>query len=304
MKKAIYIVGPTASGKTKLAVNLAKRLNTQIIGADSMQIYKNIEIGTAKPTAKELSGVTHHMIDFVEPHEFYTVSDYCRDALKTIEKLHSEGKIPIVCGGTGLYINSLIYKMDFSNANYDKSLRENYQNMDTEELLGILKKIDESSFNRINHNDKKRIIRAIEVFEMSDIPMSEQIGDYKSDLREFDNYLFAIAWDRQQLYKKIEARVDSMLENGLIDEVKTLLGRGITQETPALQFIGYKEVISMLKNEISFDEMRGLIKRNTRRYAKRQWTWFRNLDEKIGINWIEMTNDINMMVDSVMQYIN
>lgn len=289
--KIIIIAGPTASGKSAVAVELAKMLETEIISADSMQIYKGLDVGTAKITREEMQGVKHHLLDIVSPEDNYSVNEYIADAKKIISELHPRGKIPIICGGTGLYINSLIYNFDLKEHKSDPELRENleklYQEKGGEYLLDILREFDPDSAERLHPNNYRRIIRAIEIYRVSGITMTEQAKKTKITPSEFDSSLYVLSTDRERLYERIDGRVDKMLENGLYEEVKTLLSADLPSNATCLQAIGYKEFKSVLSGDVSVDEAIEKIKRESRRYAKRQLTWFRKNENAVWLDTAE-----------------
>ena len=289
MKSVIVVVGPTASGKTKLSIELAKAVNGEIVSADSMQVYKYMDIGTAKPDLEEMSGIRHYMIDEVLPGEEFSVARFQELALKYIEEIHAKGKIPIVTGGTGLYINSLVYNINFSETISDWELREKLKNEAKEKgnryLHDRLKEIDPEAAARIHENDLKRIIRAIEVYTHTQKPISyhQEISRLKPP--EYNYILIGLRMDRELLYERINRRVDIMIDRGLIDEVRKLRNLGFVKNTVAMQGLGYKEILWYLKGELTLDEAVDLLKRETRRYAKRQMTWFRRME---GIYWIDV----------------
>ena len=278
----IVIVGPTCSGKTALAIELASKLKTGIISADSRQVYKYLNIGTAKPTETQLKNVKHHLIDYLNPDEKFNASKFSVEATKVISQLQMEGKIPIVVGGSGLYIKALVYGIidevevdeDYRNELYE--LRKKYGN---EFLYNELKKVDPESADKMLPQNWKRIIRALEVFHLT----GKTIGYFHSTQKKKENYHFkqyGLQWERSKLYKNIDDRVDNMKANGLVDEVKSILAMGYDKKINALNTVGYKEIISYLENEISLDKAVELIKRNTRHFAKRQLTWFKK-DQRI-----------------------
>lgn len=285
MSKVLVICGATASGKTSLAVDCALKLNTQVISADSQLIYKGLDIGTAKPTEAEKRGVEHHLIDIVEPNASFSVSDYKNAALPVLNSLLSEGKAPIICGGTGFYINSLLFDLSYGKVAADSRIREKYAKILEEEganaLYEKLKSVDIETAKKLHINDTKRIIRALEIFEVSGKKKSEQ----NDILIPVINYTaVAINYPRDVLYNRIDRRVDEMFERGLVDEVKELLNSGIDENCQCMQAIGYKEVVFGLKNGRLESTMRDIIKQNTRHYAKRQITFFKKLQ---GIHWLE-----------------
>ncbi len=277
--KVIVICGPTASGKTKLAVELAKELDTEIISADSIAVYKDLQIGTAKPSIEEQQGIKHHLIDFVDPKSPFTVFDYEKNAKEVINNLIKRNKIPIVCGGTGYYINSILYTFSYGNCKGDEKIRKKYQDIleknGTKYLYDMLKDVDEESYNTLHENDTVRIIRALEIYELSGQKKSE-IKDEKKANYSFNAYSFK--YPRQELYGRINYRVDQMFEQGLLEEVKNLLSMGLNENCQSMQAIGYKEIIQGIKENLSVEQMKDLIKLNTRHYAKRQITYFNRLD--------------------------
>lgn len=288
MGKLLIICGATATGKSELAVKCAQKLNSEIISADSQLVYKKLNIGTAKPTKDEMCGIKHHMIDVIEPTENYSVSDYRIDAKAIVDNLLSEGKTPVICGGTGFYINSVLYDLSYgkSAANFD--VRSKYETLLKEKgnayLHNLLKSIDSDTADKLHVNDTKRIIRALEIYETSGIKKSEFKDDYKP---LYDYLAVAVDYPREELYKRIDMRVDKMFEAGLVDEVINLLNNGVDEYSQCMQAIGYKEVVQGLKNKLLESTMRDIIKQNTRHYAKRQITFFKKLK---NIVWIEPEN--------------
>ncbi len=278
MAKILVICGATASGKTALAVECAKQLNTEIISADSMLIYKGLDIGTAKPTSEEKNGVAHHLIDVVAPNESFSVSDYEKTALPIVEDLLAKGKTPVVCGGTGFYINSLLYKSGFGGAGADETVRKKYENILQEKgkeyVHALLQEKDPESAQILHPNDTKRVIRAIEIFEITGKKKSEQKDEL---IPRFDFQAFSIAYPRERLYERINRRVEIMFEKGLKEEVKSLLEKGISEENQCMQGIGYKEIAEGIRTGLTDEEIKELIKKNTRNYAKRQLTFFKRL---------------------------
>lgn len=289
MEPVIVIVGPTASGKTKLAVELAKLLGGEIISADSMQIYKLMDIGTAKPDSKEMSGIRHYLIDEVNPDEDFSVARFRELALEYISQIKSNGRFPIIAGGTGLYINSLVYNINFSETVSDPGLRESLKREAEEKgnryLYEKLVHIDPEAASKIHENDVKRIIRAIEVYTHTQKPISYHHQVSRVEPPPYRYIVFGLKWDRDALYKRIEKRVDLMFEHGLVDEVKRMSKLGFNRKDTAMQGLGYKEVLSYLRGETTFDETVNIIKKDTRHYAKRQMTWFRRVE---GIEWLDI----------------
>ena len=285
MKPILVICGATATGKTSLAIDCAKALNTEIISADSQLVYRGLNIGTAKPTVGEMQGVKHHLIDIVSPKDSFSVSDYEERALPIIDRLLAEDKVPIVCGGTGFYINSLLFDLSYGNVAADSSIREKYAEIlnkeGAEALYKRLESVDLETAQKLHINDTKRIIRALEIYEVSGKKKSEQND---SQVPVFDYTAVAINYPREELYNRIDRRVDEMFERGLVEEVKNLLNSGIDENCQCMQAIGYKEVVFGLKNGGLESTMRDIIKQNTRHYAKRQITFFKKLP---NIHWLE-----------------
>lgn len=285
-RKVIVIVGPTCSGKTKVGISLALKLHSEIISADSRQIYKQLTIGTAKPTQDELRKVKHHFIDLFEPDEDYNVSRFETDSLKVIDELISQGKIPIVVGGSGLYIKALtegIFNSVDTDDDYREELKEKREKFGNEYLYEELKKVDPQSASGMLPQNWKRVMRALEVFHLTGEPIWKVQENYERKGKDYNFILFGLNWDRKILYANIEKRVDEMIKSGLVEEVKNILSLGYSKNINSLNTVGYKEIISYLENEITLERTIELIKRNTRRYAKRQMTWFRKTE---NINWL------------------
>ncbi len=287
-KQKIYlIVGPTACGKTACSIEIAKKLDAEIISADSIQIYKSLDIGSAKPTAEEMDGVPHHLLDCVEIDDVgFNVAVYRERAAECIRDIAARGKKPLIVGGTGLYVNSLIFPLDFSSAEPDFGRREELARLESENkgtLRAMLEKIDPAAAARLHANDTKRLIRAIEVYEQTGRTLTSHGGDFANEQGaeiEFDPVIAGITMDRALLYSRIEKRVDLMIGQGLLDEVDAILAKGFDPSLPALQGLGYKQLIAFRNGEYSFDEAVELIKRDTRRFAKRQISWFKR-DKRI-----------------------
>ncbi len=299
-EKVIVICGPTASGKTALSIELAKKINGEIVSCDSMLIYKKMNIGTAKPTIEEMNGIKHYLIDVIEPNVRYSVSEYKKEAKKAIREILAKGKVPIVVGGTGLYIDSLIYEIEYPeiefNQTYRKELERRVEREGLSKIYEEAKEIDELAVRKISINDEKRILRILEIYKTTGKNKTElEIESRKKEV-EFDYRVFAIKWDRQILYERVNKRVDIMLENGLIDEVKEILNEYEVFPT-AMQALGYKEVVEFLEQKVSYEEMIDKIKMETRRYAKRQMTWFRKNKQTV---WISGENSIEENILKIM----
>lgn len=274
----IAVVGPTASGKTGLAIDIANYVGGEIVSADSMQIYKYMDIGSAKPTPEERSQAIHHMIDFLEPDEEFSVADYTEMAHTVIANITAHGKIPVMAGGTGLYINSVINDVTFGEMEPDYLLREQLNKLAEEKggeyLIEMLMKIDEESAKKLHPNNVRRIIRAIEFYKLTGKKISKHQEETKKRESRYNPLMICIKRDREELYQRINRRVDIMMDMGLVDEVKRLMDMGYTRELNSMKGIGYKEVIDYLEDKASFEETVDIIKQSSRRYAKRQLTWF------------------------------
>ena len=286
MKEKILVVcGPTASGKTALAVRAAQLLGGEVVSADCMLVYKGLDIGTAKPTAEERGGVPHHMIDVVPPTAAYSVGDYQAQADAVCADILRRGKVPVVCGGTGFYIQSLLFSRAHGGAGADAAVREKYERIAREEgngaLFARLAAVDPESAQRLHPNDVKRVVRALEIFELTGRRKSEQCDGF---VPRRPYLAVALNYPREELYRRINLRVEKMLEAGLVREVEGLLAAGVSENSQSMQGIGYKEVLEYLKGNYSHSTMRDIIQQNTRRYAKRQITFFKKLP---GIVWLE-----------------
>ena len=300
-EKVIVICGPTASGKTALSIELAKKINGEIISADSMQIYKDMEIGTAKPTKEEMQGIKHYLLDFVSPEERYSVAQYKQDAKSAIKEIIAKGKTPIIVGGTGLYIDSLIYEIEYSDIKIDESYRNELEKIVEEkglnELYKMAMQIDPIAMEKISPNDKKRIMRVLEIYKSTGKTKTQQEEESRRKPVEYDYKVFAINWDREILYQRINKRVDIMIEQGLIEEVKKILQK-YEQFPTAMQGLGYKEVVDYINGIYTKEEMIEKIKMETRRYAKRQLTWFRKNKQTI---WLDGTNEKQNNIDIILK---
>lgn len=283
----LAIVGPTATGKTGLSVRIAHNFNSEIVSADSMLIYRHMDIGTAKPTMVEQEGIPHHLIDVADPGDVYNVAVYSQTAKKIMAEIHSRNNLPMLVGGTGLYIKAVIDGYNFTEAGNDRELRERLkkecENLGREALHARLKKIDPETASRLHFNDVKRVIRALEVYYLSGKTISSDADKEKET--PYKLLMYGLTMDREQLYARIEERVDKMIRAGLVEEVRDLLSRGYTEDLPSMQGLGYKEIIHYLNGKIPLDQAVDLIKKNTRRFAKRQLTWFRR-DSRII--WVDV----------------
>ena len=290
-------------GKTALSIELAKKINGEIVSADSMQIYKDMDIGSAKPTIQEMQGIKHYMIGVISPDKRYSVAEYKQDAKKAIKEIIEKGKIPIVVGGTGLYVNSLIYEIEYNDIEIDEEYRKNLEKIaDTEGLEKLYNeacRIDPEAMQIISKNDRKRIIRVLEIYKQTGKTKTQLEIESRQKEVEFDYKVFAIDMDREVLYDRINRRVDIMLQNGLIEEVQNLLK--IYKNYPtAMQGLGYKETKMYLEGQITKEELVEMIKMETRRYAKRQLTWFRKNKETI---WLDAEKTIGENIAEIINYI-
>ncbi len=285
--KVIVICGPTASGKTGLSVKLAQAMNGEIISCDSMQIYKDMTIGTAKVTEEEMQGIQHYLIDFVSPEERYSVADFQKDSEKAISKILAKGKTPIVVGGTGLYVDTLVYHIQYPEVETDLAYRQQLEKMIEEQGLETLyqkaKEIDLQATEKISNNDQKRIMRILEIYHQTGKTKTQLEIESRREEPPYEYLMYAIDMDREKLYDRINQRVDIMIEQGLIEEVQELLKKYKSFPT-AMQGLGYKEVVPYLQGDITKEEMIENLKQETRRYAKRQLTWFRKNKE---IKWLD-----------------
>ncbi len=285
--KVIVIAGPTASGKTALSIELAKKVDGEIISSDSMQIYQDMNIGTAKVTKEEMQGIKHYLVDFVSPEKRYSVSDFKQDCEMAIKEILQKGKVPIIVGGTGLYVDSVVYGITYPDMEFDQEYRDLLmKRAETEEGLRELfekaKMIDEEAIQKISPNDKKRIIRILEIYKATGENKTQQEILSRRNEVEYDFKVFALNMEREKLYERINRRVDLMLEQGLVKEVQDLKKKYQCFPT-AMQGLGYKEVVEYLEEKCTFEEMVEKIKQETRRYAKRQLTWFRKNKETIWL---------------------
>ena len=302
MTDLFILGGPTAVGKTEISIKLAQRLKGEIISADSMQIYKSMDVGSAKISKEEMRGVPHHLIDIIEPSEDFSVAEFKERAESAIEEITDSKKLPMLVGGTGFYINSLIYNYSFADTNKDEEYREYLTKLAESEgkeyVHSLLKDIDEESYNKLYPNDLKRVIRALEVYKVSGKPMSEFAAEQDILDIPYNVYYFVLNMDRQKLYSRINSRVDIMMENNLIDEVIKLKEMGYNADMQSMKGIGYKEVLYYLNGEISRNEAVEMIKQGSRNYAKRQLTWFRK-DPRV--NWVN--KDDFDSDDEIVEYI-
>lgn len=293
-KGVVVITGPTATGKTKLGIELAKSFGGEVISADSMQLYKYMDIGTATPDAQEMEGVPHHMLSVIEPWEAYSVSRYVEEAAACVDDVLSRGKLPIIVGGTGLYIDSLLSGRGFmgGSAELREKFSQQYDEIGGEEMMRLLAEVDKDSAERLHANDKKRIVRALEVYHATGKSITQHNIETQSLPPRYEYCKLALTFeDRALLYERIDRRVDIMMDMGLVAEVEKLLAMGVDEKSTAMQAIGYKEIVLALRGECSMAEAVETVKRESRRYAKRQLSW---LSGKQDVNWIRWKNQPDM----------
>lgn len=304
MKKPLIILtGPTAVGKTKASIGLAKKLNGEIISADSMQIYKYMDIGSAKIMPDEMDGVVHYLVDELMPDEEFNVARFQKMAKDALEAIYQKGKIPIVVGGTGFYIQALLYDIDFSKGQEDTKYREELMQLEQEKgadyLHQMLRSVDEQSALQIHPNNTKRVIRALEFYKQTGKRISEHNEEEKQKESPYNFIYFVLTDDRKLLYERIDVRVDKMLSCGLVDEVRALKDMGYTRELVSMQGLGYKEILAYLDGEISLEEAVYILKRDTRHFAKRQLTWFRRERDVTWINKAAYGHDEDRILDAL-----
>ena len=289
----LALVGPTGVGKTRVSLDVARALNVEIISMDSMQIYRGMDIGTAKSSVEERENIVHHMIDVADPHERFTAADYRNQAIPIIDDILARGKQPMLVGGTGLYLDTIRYDMKLGQSGADEAIRLRLRKLADEpngqtKLHEMLKAVDPQTAEKLHPNDVRRVMRALEIYETSGKTKSEQANEVHRE-GKYHVLVYGLSQPRETMYARINARVDEMMEAGLVNEVKTLLAQGVepNYEGGAMQAIGYKEIVSALQGDISMERAVELIKQNSRRYAKRQWTWFRHDDKT---KWFDYTD--------------
>lgn len=289
MKKPLVVLtGPTAVGKTKLSISLAKALNGEIISADSMQVYKYMDIGSAKITEKEMDGVPHHLIDVLSPFEEFHIVRFQELAKKAMEDIYNRGKTPVFVGGTGFYIQAITKDIDFTEGEEDKKYREELSRLATEKgnefLHEMLREVDKKSAEEIHANNVKRVIRALEFYKENGFPISQHNEEQKQNETPYNLVYFVLNAPRELLYERIDRRVDEMMESGLVEEVQKLKDMGCHREMTSMQGLGYKEILSFLDGEVPLNEAVRILKRDTRHFAKRQLTWFRR---ESNVVWVD-----------------
>ena len=306
-EKLIILAGPTASGKTSVSIDLAKRMNGEIISADSMQVYKYMDVGTAKISRGEMCGIKHHLIDVLDPKEDFNIVKFQNMVKIAIKEITKRGHLPIIVGGTGFYIQSIIYDIDFDNEEDSTSIREElereYESLGADYMYERLKKIDSISAQNIHKNNKKRIIRAIEYFIINNAPISSHNETQRNKISPYDFRFFVLNPPRDILYERINQRVDIMVEKGLLKEVKSLKQMGLSKHNISMQGIGYKEIIEYLEGDVSLETAIENIKQNTRHMAKRQVTWFKREKDVIYIDPYSFENN-EKIVDYMIEKIN
>lgn len=294
-KPLIILTGPTAVGKTDLSLLLAKKVNGEIISADSMQVYKKMDIGTAKIMPEEMDGVRHHLIDILDPSEDFNVVLFKKYALAAMDEIYSRNHIPIITGGTGFYIQALLYDINFDENDGDMSYRHELEELASaygvSKLHDMLKAVDPDSAAAIHENNVKRVIRALEFYKKTGKQISKHNEEERARTSPYNFVYFVLNNSRDVLYNRIDRRVDIMLENGLVDEVKALMDQGYTRDMVSMQGLGYKEIIDYLSGDISYDEAVYILKRDTRHFAKRQITWFKRERDVIWVNKNEFADD-------------
>ena len=308
MEKVICIVGPTASGKTGLAIELAKKIDAEIISADSMQIYKGLDVGTAKVTKEEAQGIPHHMIDICNPDESFSVADFKSMCYDKINEIIKRGKKEIIAGGTGLYVNSVVYDMNFEDETEDLSYRKELEDIANkkgkEYLYDMLVKVDKESASKIHMNNVKRVIRALEIAKKTNMLKSEHMKKEKERIEKnspkYEFIVFCIEQDREYLYNRINLRVDLMVKDGIVDEAKKVYDMNLPSNSTCMQAIGYKEFFPYFEGNITLQEAVDELKKQTRHYAKRQMTWFNN---KLNVIKLDGRKDKKELVDEIINYI-
>lgn len=285
MEKVIVVIGPTSVGKTKMGVALAKKLNGEVISGDSMQVYRQMDIGTAKVTIEEMEGVTHHCIDILDPKDQYSVHDFQQTVRKQITEITNRGHVPIIVGGTGLYIKAALYDYTFSEMenNHDE-INKKYRDYTNEQLYDHLKQIDEESAEILHFNNRRRVLRAIEIYEQTGQKKSEMINE-QEHICLYDAYFVGLTLPRELLYERINLRVDLMMKNGLQGEMESLIKQGLTRENQSMKAIGYKEWFDYFEGKCDLNEVSENIKKHSRQYAKRQYTWFKN---QFDVHWYDV----------------
>lgn len=304
-KPLVILTGPTAVGKTALSIKLASEIGGEIISADSMQVYRQMDIGSAKIKPEEMGGIPHHLIDILEPEEEFNVCLFERLALEAIEQIYERGHIPVVVGGTGFYIQALLYQIDFTEEETDTAFRDKLWQLGEEKgnhyLHELLRKVDPESAEEIHENNRKRVIRALEFYENSGKPISTHNKEQRQKTSAYNSCYFVLTDDRKKLYERIESRVDQMLSKGLVDEVRTLKERGCNASMVSMQGLGYKEILEYLDGRCSLLEAVEKIKKETRHFAKRQLTWFRREKDVIWLDKQAFAYDEDAVLSCILE---
>ena len=303
-KPLVILTGPTAVGKTEISIKLAKAINGEIISADSIQVYKHLDIGSAKVTKEEMDGVNHYLIDVLEPDEEFNIYVFKKLALEAMEEIYAKGKIPIIAGGTGFYIQALLYDIEFSEEEGDKTYRHMLEKKAEEEgvtvIHNMLKEVDPEAANEIHENNLKRVIRALEYYHETGMRISEHNKEQRQKESPYNFRYYVLNMDRDKLYSRINLRVDIMAESGLVDEVKKLKEMGYGKELNSMQGIGYKEIRDYVDGVYDYDTAMETLKKNTRNFAKRQITWFKREKEVVWLSHEEFDNDKDKILEFIL----
>lgn len=304
-KPLVILTGPTAVGKTALSIKLASEIGGEIISADSMQVYRQMDIGSAKIKPEEMGGIPHHLIDILEPEEEFNVCLFEKLALEAMEQIYERGHIPVVVGGTGFYIQALLYQIDFTEEETDTAFRDKLWQLGEEKgnhyLHELLRKVDPESAEEIHENNRKRVIRALEFYENSGKPISTHNKEQRQKTSAYNSCYFVLTDDRKKLYERIESRVDQMLSKGLVDEVRTLKEQGCNASMVSMQGLGYKEILEYLDGRCSLLEAVEKIKKETRHFAKRQLTWFRREKDVIWLDKQAFAYDEDAVLSCILE---
>lgn len=304
-KKLIILTGPTAVGKTKASISLAKAVNGEIISADSMQVYKRMDIGSAKIREEEMNGIKHYLLDILEPFEEFNVVLFQQYAKAAMDEIYAKGKIPVIVGGTGFYIQSVLYDIDFTETDKNDKLREKYETIAREQgedvLHEMLREVDPASAEAIPKQNVKRVVRALEFYEETGTPISLHNEEQRQKESPYNFAYFVLNDERENLYERINKRVDIMLTDGLVNEVKALKSEGLNSTMVSMQGLGYKEILDYLDEKISLDEALYIIKKNTRHFAKRQITWFKREKDVVWVNKNEFAYDEDKILESMLE---
>ena len=304
-KPLVILTGPTAVGKTEISIKLAKAINGEIISADSIQVYKHFDIGSAKVTKEEMDGVKHYLIDVLEPDEEFNIYVFKKLALEAMEEIYAKGKIPIIAGGTGFYIQALLYDIEFAEEEGDKTYRQMLEKKAEEEgvtvIHNMLKEVDPVAADEIHENNLKRVIRALEYYHETGMCISDHNKEQRQKESPYNFRYYVLNMDREKLYNRINLRVDIMVENGLVDEVKKLKEMGYGKELNSMQGIGYKEIYDYVDGVYDYDTAIETLKKNTRNFAKRQITWFKREKEVVWLNHEEFDNDKDKILEFVLE---